>query len=92
LWLGAEIVKAIFVLFYITYALYEVFSWGCFVPFFFVATLTGLDIMLTPWREKTEKKFDRANDARSAEISQTFKNIKTLKLYAWSNIFEKRIK
>jgi len=79
------------VLFYCTYALYELFSWGCFCPFVFVGAKMGIDLYSTKWREKTWKKSGKADDARNAEISQTFKNIKTLKLYAWTNIFEERV-
>lgn len=51
----------------------------------------GVDIATRDWREKSWKKKDKATDARSNEINGAFKNVKTLKLYAWSNMFADRI-
>jgi len=90
-WMGAELIKATFVLFYCTYALYGLVSWACFGPFLFVGAKMSIDLASRKWREKTWKKVGKAKDARSNEINAAFKNIKTLKLYAWSDIFTNRI-
>jgi hypothetical protein len=81
--MGAEIVKATFVLIFCTYSLYTLVSWACLCPFFFIGAKMGIDISTRKWRDRTWKKVGKAKDARSNEINQAFKNIKTLKLYAW---------
>jgi len=82
-WMGAELVKATFVTFYCTYALYYLVGWACLCPFGFIGLKMGIDLMSRKWRNGTWKKVGKAKDARSNEINQAFKNIKTLKLYAW---------
>jgi len=62
-------------------------SWACFGPIIFVGVKFGLDYLTRKTREKSHKKKDKSNDARSSEIDGAFKNMKTLKLYAWSDIF-----
>jgi hypothetical protein len=83
MWQGVEQVKAFIVLIYATYSLFEMFSWACFLPFVFTWTKMAIDIYTRKFRERTWKKVGMAGDARSGEINQAFKNIKTLKLYAW---------
>jgi len=51
----------------------------------------GFDLSTTKWRDATWDKVGKARDARTNEINQTFKNIKTLKLYAWQTFFASRI-
>jgi len=53
------------------------------MPWLFVAGKMGFDLSTRKWRDSTWDKRSKARDARSNEINQTFKNIKTLKLYAW---------
>jgi len=83
MWMGAEILQASFVLLYCTYGLHELVGLGCFIPWLIVACKMGFDLSTRKWRASTWQKRSKANDARSNEINQTFKNIKTLKLYAW---------
>jgi hypothetical protein len=64
MWMGAEQIKALFILCYCTYALYELFSWGCFTPFFMVAIKMGIDLYSTKWRRKTWDKVGKADNAR----------------------------
>jgi len=81
--MGAEMVSASFKLIYCTYALHTLVGWLCFCPFGFIGLKMGIDMATRKWRDGTWKKVGKARDQRSNEINQTFKNIKTLKLYAW---------
>jgi len=81
--MGPKILQAFLTLFYCTYGLYELVGYACFMPWLFVAGKMGFDLSTRKWRDSTWNKVSKAKDSRSNEISQTFKNIKTLKLYAW---------
>jgi len=81
--MGANILQALITLFYFTYGLYELVGYACFLPWLICAGKMGIDNSTRKWRDSTWDKVSKAEDARVNEINQTFKNIKTLKLYAW---------
>ena len=82
-WMGAEILKACFVLVMCSYSLCRKVGYAGLLPFVFIGMKMGIDMATRKWRDKTWKNASKAGDARSNEINQAFKNIKTLKLYAW---------
>jgi len=90
-WMGAEMFQTTLVLIYCTYGLHDLVGYACFLPWLFVAGKMGFDLSTRKWRDGTWSKVGKARDARSNEINQTFKNIKTLKLYAWQSFFAGRI-
>jgi hypothetical protein len=55
-WMGAEILKASFVLVYCTYSLYYYVGYACICPFFFILLKMGIDIKTRKWRDGTWKK------------------------------------
>jgi len=76
---------------YCTYALLPIVGWACLCPYGFLLLVKGIDSLSSKWRVDTYKKVSKATDARSGEITQTFSNIKTLKLFAWQGLFANRI-
>ena len=92
LWMGCEMVKAFFFLFFSLYMLHQRVGYSCFLTFVFIGFKMGQDLYFRSGREKAWEKVDKASDARSNEISEAFKNIKTLKLYNWTQTFTDRIK
>lgn len=82
-WMGAEILKASFVLVICSRTLCKNVGYAGLLPFVFIGLKMGIDTCSRKWRHKTWKNAGRAGDARSNEINQAFKNMKTLKLYAW---------
>jgi len=68
-WMGAEILKASFVLVWCTYSLYTYVGYACICPFFFILLKMGIDIKTTKWRDGTWKKSGKAKDARTSELN-----------------------
>lgn len=91
-WMGAEILKAALVLLLCTYSLYLKVGYACLLTFLFIGAKMGIDLYTRKWRDGTWKKVSKASDERASEINEAFKNAKTLKLYAWEDVFIDRIK
>jgi ABC-type bacteriocin/lantibiotic exporter with double-glycine peptidase domain len=85
-------VKAFVYLFFTLYMLYQRVGVSGFLTFVFIGIKVGQDHYFRKTREKAWKKVGKASDARTNEISEAFKNIKTLKLYNWTETFTNRIK
>jgi ABC-type bacteriocin/lantibiotic exporter with double-glycine peptidase domain len=52
----------------------------------------GFDLYFRKAREKAWDKVSKASDERTNVITEAFKNVKTLKLYNWTQVFTDKIK
>jgi hypothetical protein len=68
-WMGAEIVKAVIVLFYCSYSLYSKIGYACITPICFILTKMGIDKCTAKWRDTTWRNVGKASDKRSNEIN-----------------------
>jgi hypothetical protein len=67
--MGAEIVKAVIVLFYCSYSLYSKIGYACITPICFILTKMGIDKCTAKWRDTTWRNVGKASDKRSNEIN-----------------------
>jgi len=82
-WQGAEMIKAVIVLIFISKTLYDRVGYSFLVIPICIFAKIMFDKYTRVWRESARRYEHKVGDKRRNELNMSLKNIKTVKLYAW---------